>query len=371
MAFSFEKIKKDGQYLETIQSPAGEPLRVFAKTVKVGKIFPKTFHIQTGESLNKTEAFLADLRTKMWIFTPFIILLGGTGAFWIARFSLKPLKAFSKEVSEISATNLKQRLEHQNISQELQELAKSFNATLDRLEEVFTQQKHFISNASHELRTPVTVIKSHCEIPLRRPRTQEEYKEALETIFKNIKNLEDLINKLLTLSRYDQKPFPIQKKKTDIENLLNTIGLMLKPIAEKKGIKMLLPQYSKAVYIDGEKATIGELFTNLIDNAIKYTGRGETVKTNVLENEDRVTIEVIDTGIGIPNPELKNIFERFYRIDPARGKETLDDFSNGHGFGLGLSIAKEIIENHGGKIEVESQFGVGTTFRVSLKKWKD
>jgi signal transduction histidine kinase len=125
------------------------------------------------------------------------------------------------------------------------------------------------------------------------------------------------------------------------------------------------------VYIDGEKATIGELFTNLIDNAIKYTGRGETVKTNVLENEDRVTIEVIDTGIGIPNPELKNIFERFYRIDPARGKETLDDFSNGHGFGLGLSIAKEIIENHGGKIEVESQFGVGTTFRVSLKKWKD
>ncbi|MDC4205358.1 MAG: ATP-binding protein [Candidatus Manganitrophus sp.] len=324
------------------------------------------FVIQTAESLEEAYAFLASLKRLLLYSGPVALLFSGLGGLLIARLSLRPLKLFSKEVGEISETSLDKRIHEGKVSRELKELAKAFNATLDRLEEAFRQQKRFLSDASHEIRTPVSVMKSYCEIPLRKARSAAEYKRALEVIFEQIKKMEILIENLLTLSRLEQKRLSTHLERIALDDLVENTVSLLAPLAERKGIPIrIVPRPS---VVQGDKIQLMEVFMNIIDNAIKYNRPGGGIEITFKEEEKEIIVEVADDGIGISNEALPHIFERFYRADPSRAKEADTAPGKTQGAGLGLSIVKEIVENHQGRIAVQSEPGVGSTFSIHLPK---
>lgn len=211
--------------------------------------------------------------------------------------------------------------------------------TLDPIAKMMDEQKEFVSNASHELRTPLTSLKTEIEVALRNPKTKD--KELLKSNLEEVNNMQKLSNYLLELNRYESgKEIPM----TDVD----LMAVALKAVGKKK-IKMNL----KKSIVTGNEDALAELVTILIDNAIKY-GKGKTVE---IRTKPDGTIEIEDHGMGIAESEIPHIFDRFYRSDKSRGTD---------GYGLGLSIAKSIVDLHKGKIEVESKVGKGSTFRVSF-----
>ncbi|KON70372.1 alkaline phosphatase [Peribacillus butanolivorans] len=230
---------------------------------------------------------------------------------------------------------------------------------LKRLEQM---RKDFVANVSHELRTPITSIKGFSETLLDGALKDEKtLKHFLSIILKESDRLQELIQELLNLSKMEQQEFVLKTGDVDITNVLGDIQEMLIGKLKEKEVSLEIKSSSKPVFIEGESDRIKQVFINLITNALTYTPNGGWVTVNVTENEQTVDIVVQDSGIGIEEKELPRIFERFYRIDKARSRDS-------GGTGIGLAIVKHIIEVHKGKIKVESTPGSGTTFTVTLNK---
>lgn len=359
---------KDRGYFEDTAGPKGKPLRIYTRKVTVTTYLSKkgyrNFIIQTAESLEDVYSHLDSLKEIIFYGIPVTFLIAGFGGLFISWISLRPLKRFSHEVTEVSEKCLDKRVNKEGASKELKELAEAFNNTLERIENAFGRQKRFISDASHELRTPVSVIRSYCEIPLRKTRGVEEYKQALETILKHIDMMEVMIERLLTLSRLEQKEFPMRMERLALSGLINDTLSLLPPIAEKTGIQVNFVPPSAEIYIMGDRPYLIEAFINITDNALKYNRAGGSVTITLHENADEAIVEIADTGIGIPDGEIPHIFQRFYRVDASRSKGQ----NMITGAGLGLSIANEIVERHGGRIDVRSKTGEGSVFSMHLKK---
>ncbi|MBK5442907.1 MULTISPECIES: two-component system histidine kinase PnpS [unclassified Peribacillus] len=230
---------------------------------------------------------------------------------------------------------------------------------LKRLEQM---RKDFVANVSHELRTPITSIKGFSETLLDGALKDEKtLKHFLSIILKESDRLQELIQELLNLSKMEQQEFVLKTGVVDITNVLGDIQEMLIGKLKEKEVSLEIKASSEPVFIEGESDRIKQVFINLITNALTYTPNGGWVTVNVTENEQTVDIIVQDSGIGIEEKELPRIFERFYRIDKARSRDS-------GGTGIGLAIVKHIIEVHKGKIKVESTPGSGTTFTVTLNK---
>ncbi|MGG0284851.1 ATP-binding protein [Peribacillus butanolivorans] len=230
---------------------------------------------------------------------------------------------------------------------------------LKRLEQM---RKDFVANVSHELRTPITSIKGFSETLLDGALKDEKtLKHFLSIILKESDRLQELIQELLNLSKMEQQEFVLKTGDVDITNVLGDIQEMLIGKLKEKEVSLEIKASSEPVFIEGESDRIKRVFINLITNALTYTPNGGWVTVNVTENEQTVDIVVQDSGIGIEEKELPRIFERFYRIDKARSRDS-------GGTGIGLAIVKHIIEVHKGKIKVESTPGSGTTFTVTLNK---
>ncbi|MFE4897002.1 two-component system histidine kinase PnpS [Peribacillus butanolivorans] len=230
---------------------------------------------------------------------------------------------------------------------------------LKRLEQM---RKDFVANVSHELRTPITSIKGFSETLLDGALKDEKtLKHFLSIILKESDRLQELIQELLNLSKMEQQEFVLKTGVVDITNVLGDIQEMLIGKLKEKEVSLEIKASSEPVFIEGESDRIKQVFINLITNALTYTPNGGWVTVNVIENEQTVDIIVQDSGIGIEEKELPRIFERFYRIDKARSRDS-------GGTGIGLAIVKHIIEVHKGKIKVESTPGSGTTFTVTLNK---
>ncbi|MEK4537765.1 MULTISPECIES: two-component system histidine kinase PnpS [Peribacillus] len=230
---------------------------------------------------------------------------------------------------------------------------------LKRLEQM---RKDFVANVSHELRTPITSIKGFSETLLDGALKDEKtLKHFLSIILKESDRLQELIQELLNLSKMEQQEFVLKTGDVDITNVLGDIQEMLIGKLKEKEVSLEIKASSEPVFIEGESDRIKQVFINLITNALTYTPNGGWVTVNVTENEQTVDIIVQDSGIGIEEKELPRIFERFYRIDKARSRDS-------GGTGIGLAIVKHIIEVHKGKIKVESTPGSGTTFTVTLNK---
>src|SRR5574341_1673917 len=292
---------------------------------------------------------------------PLALLLAATGGWLLARRALRPVDQMTKTARRIEAQHLAQRLEGAEVDDELGRLARTLNEMLARLEAAFTQVRNFSSDASHELRTPLTVLKGEIEVALRSPRDPAEYQRVLTSSLEEVERMSRLVEDLLLLSRADAGALRWDRGPVELDRLVEELAKQAEVLGRCRGVHVGI-QSLEPLIVQGDDQRLRQLLLNLLDNAVKYSAPGGRVTLSlqqVTSSKPWAEIAVQDTGIGIPADTLPRIFERFYRVDQARSREA-------GGAGLGLCIAKTIAEAHGGRIEVQSTPGAGSTFRLLL-----
>jgi heavy metal sensor kinase len=303
--------------------------------------------------------------TFLWAIPP-ALLLAAALSYWLAVRALSPVERLRKSTDAITATDLNQRLPVANEHDELGQLTHTVNALIGRLEHAFDEIKRFSADASHELRTPIAIIQSEAEMCLQQGPSGTRTAERLQSIIEECKRLTDLTSQLLQLSRAESNPALTANAPFVLNKLLLEVIDSFEPIGLKNAVALKYLEPESDCLVRGDRDAMRQVFHNLIDNAIKYNVSGGTVEITCECNEQHVVIEVRDTGRGITPDELPQVFERFYR---GRGDNSSSgkDFTAGYeGSGLGLSIVKRIVANHGGQCTAASRVGEGTTFRVSL-----
>jgi heavy metal sensor kinase len=289
---------------------------------------------------------------------PLGLLLAGGGGWLLARRAFKPVEQMTEAARRIGAEHLAERIEERGTGDELDKLAQTLNEMLARLDAAFSQIRQFSADASHELQTPLTILKGELEVALRSPRSPGAYRRVLMSALEEIDRIAHLVEGLLLLARADAGVLRMDHRPVDLGRLLEEVYGQTRVLAEAKGVDLRLISRD-AVSIHGDYERLRRLLLNLVDNGVKYTPTGGQVSLSLQQNGGHAIIRVSDTGVGLSKEEQQRIFHPFYRSDEARsqGKE---------GVGLGLSIARSIAEAHGGSIHVESNPDHGCTFTVRL-----
>ena len=293
---------------------------------------------------------------------PILILLAGFGGYWITKKAFKPLEEMNRAVNEIKeGKDLSQRIHLSGAKDEIHGLADTFNGMFERLETSFENEKQFTADASHELRTPTSVIISQAEYALTQLDHPAEVKEALQSILRQSTKMSELINQLLQLARTDQKNASIQYELFDMSELTEIVAEEMRELADENGSSVEI-DIQPELKIEADQTLLMRLLMNLMMNGISYNKENGYVKIKLYEDGNDIVGEVSDNGIGIVEREQEKIWDRFYRIDSARTSR-----ENGNA-GLGLSMAKWIVEKHHGTITVKSQIGKGSMFQFRLPK---
>jgi heavy metal sensor kinase len=290
---------------------------------------------------------------------PLLVVLASLLGYWLSGRSLAAVKRIIDTAERIGVDSLSQRLEVPRPRDELRRLTEALNAMLDRIDASFKRITQFTADASHDLRTPVTVIRTVAEVTLRKPRTNEQYTEALAKILRTSKETTSLLENLLTLARADAGTMGMELHVIDLDVHVHKAQERAILLAGSKSLDIDLRTPGRPVWVRADSIAIDRLLLILLDNAIKYTPEGGFCEIELLPAPQEIQILVRDSGIGIPEHELSLIFERSYRTNRARSRES-------GGAGLGLAIARWITEMHGGTITAQSQFGAGSLFRVCL-----
>ncbi len=274
----------------------------------------------------------------------------------------EPLRVMSAKANRLTVNNLdSERLNVEGTKNELKDLATVINAMLDRIETSYESQKQFVSDASHELRTPIAVIQGYANLLNRWGTSNEEVlQESIEAIQNESRSMQDLVEKLLFLSRHDKKTLKLNKKRFNMRPVVEDMVKETRLTAPNRNI---LSPAMEDVIVYGDKQSLKQAIRIFIDNAVKYTHDGDTITILCQKIGEDCVITVQDTGIGMTRKDIDNIFNRFYRSDYVRSQ-------NISGHGLGLSLAKLIILAHTGRIKVRSQFKKGTSFIITLPKRK-
>jgi heavy metal sensor kinase len=342
----------------TIQTTEGEGLRLLAVPFTPGPgVNPEPAALVIGHSTKEIEQALDRLVRILIIAVPLTLVLAGAGGVFLARRALKPVDEIAQTARAIEESDLSQRIKVRT-KDELGRLASTLNQMIERLEKAFKRQREFTGDASHELRAPLAVIQAESTLALHKERSVADYQQSLETIAQEAERMSVIIGQLLTLARADAGKEQLAFEAVDLGQLIGDLSSHVETLCQEKGLEFHWSQKDTLV-TRGDKARLREMFLNLLDNAIRYTPTGGKVSVSLRREGQMAIVAVTDTGIGIPADELPHIFERFYRVDKARSR------SDG-GSGLGLAICKHITEVHGGRIEVESQVGKGSTFSVYL-----
>jgi heavy metal sensor kinase len=310
--------------------------------------------VQTMQSLDNTDDYLNQLRTALLFGSGLLSLLAGFAGYFLAARALTPIDKITSTARRISSEDFSARLNLPDTGDEVSRLANTFDAMLGRIERGFARERQFTADASHELRTPLTVMQTILNYVREGERPVKEYRRALRDLSEETDRLQGLVEDLLQLAR-GERGLELHREDIDLALLLADVADSLRPLAEDKGLA-LNRDLPDSLMVSGDTDLLIRLFVNLLDNAIKYTEHG-TITLSATKKAEYAIIEITDTGIGIPPEHLSHIFERFYRIDSARASR---------GTGLGLSIARQIVQAHGGKIEVKSEMNRGTSFTVYL-----
>jgi heavy metal sensor kinase len=314
--------------------------------------------LQVGESLAQLTATLQSIIFALLLITPFVLLLGAFGSYWLAKRAFRPILHLTRTAREIKARDLHQRVPVPRTRDEVYDLALTLNEMIGRLDQAFTQQRRFVADASHELRTPVTVIRSMTDVALEEPITLEECANVLREVNAEAERLGLLINELLTLARADEEQMSLDREPVRLDLLAFDVAATMEPLAVERGIELQVEVLEPATVL-GDTARLIQVIMGLLDNALTYTNTGGTVTFNVKVGNEGANLMVSDTGIGIAPEDAAHIFERFYRADPARSRTA-------GGSGLGLAIVDWVVRAHAGSISVKSQMGRGSTFTVIL-----
>lgn len=287
---------------------------------------------------------------------PALLLLAVIGGYWIASRALKPVHKIAEAASQINqGKDLSKRIDIGSGSDELHELTDVFNDMFSRLDEAFKAEQQFTSDASHELRTPMSVIMAQCEYTLEETRTPEEYTDALTVIRRQGGKMTRLIDDMLCFARLERNHSSYSKEKLNFSSIVEDVCEDMALLRDKN--ITLTKKIEPDISISGNQMLLSRLLVNLISNAYRYGKENGNIEV-CLNNNNGIVLSVIDDGIGIPADRQKQIFERFYRGDSARSSE---------GTGLGLAMVKEIAEYHNGKVEVASEVGNGSTFSIIFK----
>ena len=317
------------------------------------------YRLEIGASRLEMHRALELLQTLLWSLVPAAILISCFAGVWLSRRALKPVDEITSAAKAISIENLAARLPAPGTNDELERLTETWNATLARLESAVAVLWSFAGDASHELRTPVAVIRTNAELALRRDREPEAYRESLREIAAESERMTQLVEDLLFLARRGSRDTGMPMGPLDLRDVLNEAAHELHNLAEARGIRIRVSGGYDDATIAGNPAALRRLFLALFDNALKYSHAGTEVRASIVRKDDRFVAIVEDQGMGIAAEDLPHIFQRFYRADKAR--------SDG-GHGLGLSLAQSIAAAHDAVIEVTSEPGHGSTFQVSFAR---
>lgn len=328
----------------------------------------ETFHVASwsGDSLeihvavqdDDVRNVLAHTRDILFLLAPVVLLIGAGGGWLLSGAALRPIGRIIEIADRVTVDNVKERIPERDVDDELGRLIRTLNRTADRLESSIERMKQFSWNVAHELQTPLTILRGEAELSLGRPQTAEEAQELAATFLEETVRLSGIVDDLMTLAQADAGRVILDSKPVRLDEMVEDLRDDATILAGSKNLRVELLQ-NDSITVLGDAARLRRLFRSLLSNAVRYTDAGGTLRLRSWRDGDVVRVSIQDTGIGIPPESLGQIFDRFYRADPARSRES-------GGSGLGLSLARWIAQAHGGSIAVKSETGRGSTFTVSL-----
>jgi len=292
-------------------------------------------------------------------FLPLLVLLASFLGYWLSGKALAPVNLIIESAERVGVHNLSRRLEVPRAKDELRRLTEHLNAMLDRIETSVKRITRFTADASHDLRTPLALIRTSAELVLRRPRSEPEYREALARILATSEETTELIEQLLMLARADANAAQLKLEPTNLQAVLRRVAQKCRVLASGKGLAFSESIPPRHALLMANEPALERLLMCVVDNAVKYTPAGGHLSLALFLVNGQAVIQLQDTGIGIAEKDLPHVFERFYRADQVRSRET-------RGSGLGLSIARWIAESHHGSIELNSRLGQGTNVTIRL-----
>lgn len=328
------------------------------------------FVLAGAYSLRETEAVLGRVREILSVAVPLLLLVAITGGYFLATRNLVPLSAMAARAAEISAANLEDRLPVAG-GAELAGLARVVNGLLDRLEASFGQQRRFMADASHELRTPATIVRIEADVTLAQPsRPESEYRESLTVVQNAARRMTRIVDDLLLLARADAGVAVEHREHVYLDEIVHDVASGVRRLAENRGVRVDVTSVVDApIFADAD--LVGRCVLNLLDNAIKHSTTGGAVCVEMARNGNSCELRVIDEGPGIPTDIQPRVFDRFFRGDttPAPGDQRISpesDAGSQGGAGLGLAIARRIAELHGGRLDLVGSRAGHTEFRLAL-----
>ena len=292
-------------------------------------------------------------------FLPLLVLLASFLGYWLSGKALAPVNLIIESAERVGVHNLSRRLEVPRAKDELRRLTEHLNAMLDRIETSVKRITRFTADASHDLRTPLALIRTSAELVLRRPRSEPEYREALARILATSEETTELIEQLLMLARADANAAQLKLEPTNLQAVLRRVAQKCRVLASGKGLAFSESIPPRHALLMANEPALERLLMCVVDNAVKYTSAGGHLSLALFLVNGQAVIQLHDTGIGIAEKDLPHVFERFYRADQVRSRET-------RGSGLGLAIARWIAESHHGSIELNSRLGQGTNVTIRL-----
>jgi two-component system, OmpR family, sensor kinase len=337
----------------TLTANDGQPWRV---NIRSRVADGKRFYVVVGSPLDEAVEQWRRLLKACLVGIPLALVIAGLGGLWVVRYGLRPLTAMAAEAQAITASTLDSRLTVPAATREFAQIAGSFNHVLARLGSALSTQRRFMADASHELRTPVSIMRTAADVTLSRPtRAEAEYREALTAVAQQAARLTRLVDDMMVLARADGGGYPITFAAVDLSRLVHSCVQELGGRAEEKGIRVHTAVES--IIVKGDEALLTRMLTNLLGNALSYTPPGGSVHISLTKADGHAVLRMADTGPGIAVEDRERVFERFVRLDPARGSG---------GAGLGLAIVRWVAEAHGGGVRIASSGPDGTTFAASL-----
>lgn len=320
-----------------------------------------TYIVVAGSPLEPTDEEIEALRDTLGYVVPIALLLAGLGGWFLAHRSLAPVVAMAERARQIGGEDLSGRLPVVNPRDELGRLAATFNELLARLESAMHQQRQFMADASHELRTPVTTTRTAANVALQQPhRDEEEYRKTLGIIEQQAMRLSRLVDDMFTLARADAGTYPVRRQPMYLDEVIEEVAAAARVVASTRHVDIAVYADTSASFV-GDEELIRRLLANLLDNAVRYSPAGSAVRVELRAREAGYSLVVADRGSGIPAEHRPHIFERFYRVDTSRARGHHDG-----GAGLGLSLARWVVTVHGGAITLSESSENGSTFSISL-----
>jgi heavy metal sensor kinase len=335
----------------------GHTLRFYSQRIAV---HGKMYTVQVAVLMNEAFEALAWFRVILAFTAPLLLVAASAGGYWISKRALVPVDEISQAAQRISIENLRERLQTPKTGDQLQRLSETLNEMLTRLEASVRRITQFTADASHELRAPVSLIRTTAEIAvMKRDRSAEEYLEALDDILEESERTSQVVDSLMLLARADSGKETLDLAPVDARSIVKSAADQGERLAKNQGVQFRLDIPDDPVPVQADAEALRRALLILIDNATKYTPQGGSIRVSVERQKGFAVASVSDTGIGIDTQDVGHIFDRFWRADKARSREQ-------GGAGLGLSIAKWIVDMHRGSIIVHSDLGKGSIFTIQV-----